>query len=86
MIGKAVARRAIKHYVETCDFCKTAFHVTSEDPSMLKQVYTYSYGGYGDQEKMVWSKDACERCYQWALEDGYGDSFKTAAYSGNLKR
>lgn len=80
-----MARRTIEHYVETCDFCSTVFYVTSEDPSMLKRVYFYHYGGYGDQERIVSSKDACERCYQKALDDGYGDSYKTAAYIRSIK-
>lgn len=81
-----MARRTVEHYVETCDFCKAEFRVTSEDPSMLKRVYAYHYGGYGDQERIVRSLDACGSCYSEALAAGYGDSHKAATYIGSIKR
>ena len=81
-----MARRKIEHFVETCDFCGKTFQNTSEEPSMLHPVYFYHYGGYGDQERIVSSKDACNLCYKNALEDGYGESHKEATYFGNIRR
>jgi len=78
-------RRAITHYVETCDFCKAEFYVTSEDPSMLHSVYYFYYGGYGDQQKIVETKDVCTKCYVSALNSGYGATHDSAAYIGSIK-
>jgi len=79
-------RREVKHFIETCDFCKTDFHVTSENPSMLQSVYYFYYGGYGDQQRFVEAKDVCSDCFMSALNSGYGKTPKDAGYIGNLKR
>ena len=79
-----MAKREIKFYIETCDFCKEAFQRSSEEPALTKPVYFFYFGGYGDMERITESKDACGWCYQQALDYGYGERQQTAKYVSRI--